>query len=553
MKFISLDNLKLFYNLIKDKLSGKSVAGALPMTVASTVDTLKEKALSMEEGDIVFYLMRDSLGSSTSPSITFESSVAEFISQSPYIVVGSTWVGTGTKTSSLGASNGDILAVIKTKMASVTTYVFKVVPVNDAKSANGDFPGCDGLESIWDKTQISKIPTLVSNVNNLNNGRSYDVRDEKNIDKALNPGIYPNCTSGRSMSGNHDDETYTVVVESSYNNNTSLWNVRQWAYSDNYHCRAFYRFVQTDTLTNYNGTYSEWKQIGDESNGERTFYWKSSYDSIPSDSELAGELFDFVEKYVAKKDSTVVSGFRGIIQYGLSDTFIFQAVKDSKTYDNFYYAVGLLNNDLVYVQPNTISEGHIVTHLTEGYTLQGSALKEKSVTTEALANNVVTSAKIAKGSVSYPQIDSTIVSGMEHYVIHDITAPSDYKVFAATLIAEALYIHFYELNNKSVRYLPYADAGSYPVYSTDTSALGGVNVKLPTPFKISLNTGDTTYVALVAEGVAIPPNIGTASSLGKCTIKCHVTGYSVEGPASYGEYKMEFVLDTPSEVVTTEV
>lgn len=363
MKFVSLDNLTLFYGLMKEKLSNQAIAGFLNMTSSDTVSTLKEKALSMEVGDMAFYFMSDSItGVSTSSSVTFESSVAQFVSQSPYTVVLNQWVGTGTKNTSLGASVGDLLAVIKTKVSGVTTYVFKVVPVNDAKAASGDFPGCDGLETIWDKTQVNKVPTLAAEVKNLNAGRSYAVGTEKNIDRALNPGIYPSCTTGRSMSGNHTDETYTVVVESSYNNNTNLWNVRQWAYSDNYPCRAFYRVVQTSSLSNYNGTYGEWNAIGQDNGTGRTYYMTYEIeDYSATDLDIHSAVMAFVAKFVNGTDYGPIWGFRGTIDF----------VKDSKYWSSFVFQgtvsddqanlLGMYNGQMMFVggsdyEPQYISE-----------------------------------------------------------------------------------------------------------------------------------------------------------------------------------------------------
>jgi hypothetical protein len=215
---------------------------------SDTTSTLKSAMLAMSDNSAIYYSISDKATVSTSSSVTFNSSLASFVTKAPYTYVLSNWVGAGTENTSLGASNGDLLVVIKTKVASVNTWVIKIIPLNDAKVASGDFPGCDGLETIWDKTQINKVPSLETAVNERISMYSYG---DSNMNNALYSGVYPICTLGRPS-----DSTgyYTCVVLRSTNaDGNGYYTIEQTAY----------------------GREAELGQIY-----KRLIFWKSSSDSV---------------------------------------------------------------------------------------------------------------------------------------------------------------------------------------------------------------------------------------------------------------------------------
>ena len=108
---------------------------------------------------------------------------------------------------------------------------------------------------------ISVIPSTIWDVNQGRTYEYYEGEEHRNIYNNLNPGVYKHCNLGRNMDGNHNDETYTVIVKAEFNINTSVYNVQQWAYSENYPSRAFYRIVKTPRLDYYEGDYGPWVQI----------------------------------------------------------------------------------------------------------------------------------------------------------------------------------------------------------------------------------------------------------------------------------------------------
>ncbi len=91
----------------------------------------------------------------------------------PYIVFSGNeckWLfGAGVSTKAV--NSGDIIVIVKNSLLNVPIldngpHAF-VIPTQDAKAPNGDFPGTDGLETVWDKTQVNKIPNLESRLGSV--------------------------------------------------------------------------------------------------------------------------------------------------------------------------------------------------------------------------------------------------------------------------------------------------------------------------------------------------------------------------------------------------
>lgn len=242
----SLDNILSNGRMhITDKINLTAISSSEILSIIS----------SLSVGQMKFYLVSDSSGnlpSTTESYVTVPSSISSYFG----------------KTESFGVSVGDICVIVR---LSSLLSVARIISLNDAKPASDTFPGADGLESVWDKTQINKIPSLESTLNSVkaindkqNEGhyKIYYTSDNYNIDQCLSEGIYLYGRTGRSMTGNSSDEYYIVDVDVVYNTNNSLYYCTQRVYSVNYPGRAFTRIISTTGLTNYNGTYGDWVQIG---------------------------------------------------------------------------------------------------------------------------------------------------------------------------------------------------------------------------------------------------------------------------------------------------
>jgi hypothetical protein len=254
---------------------------------SDTTSTLKSAMLAMPDNSAIYYSISDKATVSTSSSVTFNSSLASFITKAPYTYVLSNWVGAGTANTSLGASNGDLLVVIKAKVSSVNTWLIKIIPLNDAKVASGDFPGCDGLETIWDKTQINKIPDAITE---LGKKLSLPHNSEANMNNALTSGIYYWCNLGRPAGSTG---YYTcVVLRSSDADGNGYYSIEQTAYG------------RTDELGRV---------------FKRMIFWKSSSDSV---------YLDWVE-VTASSSSSDSSDSDGI---DFSDLYIVTASDEGTQY-----------------------------------------------------------------------------------------------------------------------------------------------------------------------------------------------------------------------------
>jgi hypothetical protein len=248
------------------------IKGVLNATNADNVEVLKQLMLDMADDTLIYLSISDTNEwKSGNPRATFATALAQFVTHAPYTYDGTTFNGIGTTYDTLGASVGDLLCIMRYSNGGNSLWEMKIVPLNDAKPANGDFPGSDGLETIWDKTQVNKVPGIEVGLNWHTEifSRSLDERSFStntdggyNINNCLTTGIYTGCNFGRSMADNHSDERYTVTVQTHWNESERMYYVQQHAYSENYPNRAFFRLIKTDSLTNYYGDYGQWYQIG---------------------------------------------------------------------------------------------------------------------------------------------------------------------------------------------------------------------------------------------------------------------------------------------------
>ena len=233
---------------LQTAIKSNAFSGTINITSASAATTLKNAYNALEVNRMQFYIITDSNGLFLGDKVTAHADVAALFSKD-----------------ALGASVGDLLVLGKYKMV-VNVAVYRIIPLNDAKAADGSFPGADGLESVWDKTQVNKVPSLESKQGLLNRGNSfkYFTADNYNIDQCLDCGVYLYGRTGRSMPGNHSDEYYIVDVRTRFSISDNKFYIMQSVHSANYANRSFVRLIVTDSLTNYYGTYSDWVQVSKE-------------------------------------------------------------------------------------------------------------------------------------------------------------------------------------------------------------------------------------------------------------------------------------------------
>lgn len=187
--------------------SGMGISGIYNIANSSTAVTMSAISAGLANGTIKLYLVGDSSGRlpSSESRVTAASAVAKLFGKD-----------------SLGASVGDIIIIAKLNYMPV----YRILPLNDAKAASGNFPGADGIETIWDKTQINKIPGLESAVNAAKN--NLPTYSESNMNNALWTGFYPWCTLGRPdgstgaytlltlASTTKDSAGYTTIEQTAY-------------------------------------------------------------------------------------------------------------------------------------------------------------------------------------------------------------------------------------------------------------------------------------------------------------------------------------------------
>ena len=196
-------------DLLAKAMSFIPLAGSINPAGSNAASEIQEIYRDLAENSMKFYIISDSLGSFLGSEVTFSSSVAKLFNKD-----------------TMGASVGDLLVIGKIRYLGQSVAIYRIIPLNDAKAAKNGFPGCDGLETIWDKTQINKIPglenTLLSKLN-ISDALPSKWEWESNMNNCLSQGVYPWCLTGRpsdSEVGTH----YTLVVQKTSTRDSSGFN-----------------------------------------------------------------------------------------------------------------------------------------------------------------------------------------------------------------------------------------------------------------------------------------------------------------------------------------
>lgn len=207
-KYLDYEGLKKF----KEQADAAylPIKGTIPLTdkinlTTETKLTLAAKYTKVSNNTINFYVIADSRGNlpSDETRININSDITSLVGAE-------------------GANVGDIFVIGKLNLLPV----YKIIPLNDAKAANADYKGTQGVVTPWDKTQINKVPNLESALNSAKN--NLPTRTESNMNNALQTGFYPWCTLGRPAGSTG---AYTLVtLASSTADSSGYTTIEQTAY-----------------------------------------------------------------------------------------------------------------------------------------------------------------------------------------------------------------------------------------------------------------------------------------------------------------------------------
>ena len=278
--------------------SRNNISGTLDVTKAATATAINNAYDNLSTGQMLFYLISDSSGNLPSlkgeTSVTFHTDVAKLVN---------------TTGAALGASVGDLFVVAKVKVLLVNVLICRILPLNDAKAANGSFPGSMGLESVWDKTQINKISGIETKANNaysIANANDFLTRSGSNMNDCLTQGVYPWCTLGRPAGSTG---AYTLVVRrSSTADGNGYYTVEQTAYGREGELGQVYKrlvFIKDSTAE-----YGDWIRIDSkDSNGVYKFGNLASLTTSSSYSDIVSVLGDYQDVLNACNNNKVFIGY----------------------------------------------------------------------------------------------------------------------------------------------------------------------------------------------------------------------------------------------------
>lgn len=280
-QYLDLEGLKKF----KEKADElyKPIKGTIPLT--GSINLTKETVLSLgakyaliANNTINFYVIADSNGKlpSDETRINVNSDITSLVGAE-------------------GANVGDIFVIGKLDLKPV----YKIIPLNDAKAANADFKGTQGVVTPWDKTQINKVPNLESALNSAKN--NLPTRTESNMNNALQTGFYPWCTLGRPAGSTG---AYTLVtLASSTADSAGYTTIEQTAYGrqDDELGKIFKRII---FKKDGDVQFGEWKEItGGGSDGYLTY--SPSYISVIQQSNFSNHD-DIVIGCIIPKNSKII-------------------------------------------------------------------------------------------------------------------------------------------------------------------------------------------------------------------------------------------------------
>lgn len=207
-QYLDLEGLKKF----KEQVDAKylPIKGTIPLTDKINLTTETKASLGLKYAKVTnntinFYIIADSNNKlpSSETRININSDITSLVGAE-------------------GANVGDLFVIGKLNLLPV----YKIIPLNDAKAANSEFKGTQGVVTPWDKQQINKIASIEATANTARN--NLPTYSESNMNNALRTGFYPWCTLGRP-----DGSTgaYTLLtIASTTQDNAGYTTIEQTAY-----------------------------------------------------------------------------------------------------------------------------------------------------------------------------------------------------------------------------------------------------------------------------------------------------------------------------------
>ena len=224
MKFLDYEGLQKFKECAD--AAYLPAKGTIPLTgsinlTTESVASLGIKYAKVANNSLNFYVIADSSGKlpSSETRININSSITSLVGAE-------------------GANVGDIFVVGKLDLKPV----YKVIPLNDAKAANGSYTGTNGIMTPWDKARVNKVDGIEGTANNALNRANNALNNlptltETNMNNALATGVYPWCTLGRPagstgaytlltlVSTTQDSAGYTTIEQTAYGRQGELGRI----------------------------------------------------------------------------------------------------------------------------------------------------------------------------------------------------------------------------------------------------------------------------------------------------------------------------------------
>ena len=207
-QFLDLEGLRTFKK--QADAAYLPIKGTIPLTGSINLTTESAASLGIKyakvaNNSINFYVIADSSGKlpSSETRININSDITSLVGAE-------------------GANVGDLFVIGKLSLKPV----YKIIPLNDAKAANSEFKGTEGVVTPWDKQQINKVASIESIANAARN--NLPTYSESNMNNALRTGFYPWCTLGRPdgstgaytlltlASTTKDGAGYTTIEQTAY-------------------------------------------------------------------------------------------------------------------------------------------------------------------------------------------------------------------------------------------------------------------------------------------------------------------------------------------------
>lgn len=207
-QYLDLDGLRKF----KEQVDAAylPIKGTIPLTDKINLTTETKASLGLKYAKVTnntinFYIIADSNNKlpSSETRININSDITSLVGAE-------------------GANVGDLFVIGKLNLLPV----YKIIPLNDAKAANSEFKGTQGVVTPWDKQQINKVSSIESTANAARN--NMPTYSESNMNNALRTGMYPWCTLGRPdgstgaytlltlASTTADSSGYTTIEQTAY-------------------------------------------------------------------------------------------------------------------------------------------------------------------------------------------------------------------------------------------------------------------------------------------------------------------------------------------------